>query len=1360
MKKLFALLSIFFFLSELSAQQLSTIINDAKTYVDTNIVNNTSRQITPLKLNISYNKLINGLKYIDTSARFAGGSGSGTNIYNSNGNFPVGKRTAGNGYGWLYLNPDSATIKANSKAEIESGQSFVKLENNVIELNADGNNNQISLDANTGEIRISAGSDLIIDNVDNTYLTNLPAGKRNRLLFVDNATGQITKGDTLGFMNVDTLSLSNRINLKLDSLTKSNDTIYQWKNNVRTFAFKDSSGGNSWNIDGNTITIGQWFGTVNSEDLIFKVASTDIATFYNSNNSVSFNTPNIGGTSSFSANGSTAAGDLSFAGTGGIANGYASTAFSGGVSSGVSSFGIADGTAEGQSSFASTQGRSVGLYSIAGANGRANGNYSTAIGAQLKSQGFNTFSIGRFNDSSSAASPTAYNALNRVFEVGIGTANNARANAMTVLFNGKTGIGNTTPDSTLDIFGSIKATGGVRFTGIHQTALDTTSNKIAVFASDGTLKKSYWQPLGNSLTNGNGTVISGSAVNLGGTLTQNTSTNYGDYYKVDTTAVNTGSSDIKLTRHFGNTPDAYSVFNSTEITSSNNGGDLLRYGIYNDGNNAFTIQGTEAASSAYIDAYFYPANTNITNSLSGNTAYITNNGIYGNVFGINTATTTSEISHTTDSLIGNYNGVNYFSFDGKNKKYTLHNLKNNVVEDSILTTDVRGRLKLRANPVTATDSVHNSVAKNFLWQDTDGRIKKATRLYEGGISGGQYLNVETDQGNDRWAIGSPGSGDGGFQWFNLTDNYAGFEVELSSNIAARPKLSFGGVSAARTYTFPNTAGTVALISDVNTKQNTLSGTGVVSSNAGTISYNAGTANQLFRRNAANTAYEFFTPTYISSYTETDPVVSSINGLVKSNGTTISAATAGTDYLTPTGSAATLTSFPTFNQNTTGTASNITATSNSTLTTLSSLSLPSSQVTGLAAIATSGSATDLNTGSIPAARYAATTIPVTAINATGGASTDFLRKDGTWATPSGGVSDGDKGDVVVSASGTVYNVESVNGELNLKGITSPSQFTADQDNASFTGSTIVRVSTNSDARVLTSISGGTDGRILKIINVGSSDLILQSDDGATGTAVNRFDFNGADVVIEPKEGRLLAYDATLSRWIKVAYEYDLTNVRRQPIYNWDYMVAGVATANFPTTAISTGTATYILTEAGHPGYMTTTSSTTTNSGNHSYYLGLQTNFFFQGGETYECIYQPKVASNTNTTTRFGFLDATTSADAVDGAYFEIPAGSFNVVGKTANNSTRTTSSTIATLSVNTWYRFKVTVNRASSSIKFEIFDANGVPLGSQSNTANIPTTSARAFGAGYISTNVGTVATLLGWLDYQAVQLGAGKAINR
>ena len=63
---------------------------------------------------------------------------------------------------------------------------------------------------------------------------------------------------------------------------------------------------------------------------------------------------------------------------------------------------------------------------------------------------------------------------------------------------------------------------------------------------------------------------------------------------------------------------------------------------------------------------------------------------------------------------------------------------------------------------------------------------------------------------------------------------------------------------------------------------------------------------------------------LSSFTETDPSVSAITGIIKSNGTLVSAATAGTDYLTPSGSAINLTNFPTLNQNTTGSAASLTS----------------------------------------------------------------------------------------------------------------------------------------------------------------------------------------------------------------------------------------------------------------------------------------------------------------------------------------------------------------------------------------------------------------------------------------------------
>lgn len=63
----------------------------------------------------------------------------------------------------------------------------------------------------------------------------------------------------------------------------------------------------------------------------------------------------------------------------------------------------------------------------------------------------------------------------------------------------------------------------------------------------------------------------------------------------------------------------------------------------------------------------------------------------------------------------------------------------------------------------------------------------------------------------------------------------------------------------------------------------------------------------------------------------------VSGILFGNGTSITAAVAG--------------NFPTLNQNTTGTAANVTATSNSTLTTLSALSLPTSQLSGSVSLTT-------------------------------------------------------------------------------------------------------------------------------------------------------------------------------------------------------------------------------------------------------------------------------------------------------------------------------------------------------------------------------------------------------------------------
>ena len=103
--------------------------------------------------------------------------------------------------------------------------------------------------------------------------------------------------------------------------------------------------------------------------------------------------------------------------------------------------------------------------------------------------------------------------------------------------------------------------------------------------------------------------------------------------------------------------------------------------------------------------------------------------------------------------------------------------------------------------------------------------------------------------------------------------------------------------------------------------------------------------------------------------------------------------AGTDYLAPTGSAASLTNFPTLNQNTTGnaatatTAGNITATANTTLTSLSNLATVGTITSGV----WSGTAIAVEKGGTG----------LTAAGTNGQVLTSTGSGTLTWTTPSGG-----------------------------------------------------------------------------------------------------------------------------------------------------------------------------------------------------------------------------------------------------------------------------------------------------------------------------------------------------------------------
>jgi hypothetical protein len=97
-----------------------------------------------------------------------------------------------------------------------------------------------------------------------------------------------------------------------------------------------------------------------------------------------------------------------------------------------------------------------GDYSTAmGFYASASGNSSTAIGLYTKSKYYGGLVAGTYNDSTNAIDPNNFNSLNRIFQIGNGTAFNARSNAMTVLQNGNIGIGELNPVVPLNFASSL-----------------------------------------------------------------------------------------------------------------------------------------------------------------------------------------------------------------------------------------------------------------------------------------------------------------------------------------------------------------------------------------------------------------------------------------------------------------------------------------------------------------------------------------------------------------------------------------------------------------------------------------------------------------------------------------------------------------------------------------------------------------------------------------------------------------------------------------------------------------------------------------------------------------------------------------
>jgi hypothetical protein len=164
---------------------------------------------------------------------------------------------------------------------------------------------------------------------------------------------------------------------------------------------------------------------------------------------------------------------------------------------------------------------------------------------------------------------------------------------------------------------------------------------------------------------------------------------------------------------------------------------------------------------------------------------------------------------------------------------------------------------------------------------------------------------------------------------------------------------------------------------------------------------------------------------------------------------------------------------------------------------------------------------------------------------------------------------------------------------------------------------------------------------------------------------------------------------------------------------------------------------------------TTGTTATGRFGMTAYAGL---FFFSSGRTHVYIGRIKIPTLSTATEEFvvrcGFIDVSTNAEPVDGAYFEyIRTTDVNWRYNTASNSTRTKNSSTSAVDTN-WVNLKIVVDGTTPSARFYI---NNVLVGTI--TTNIPIGSGRETSIGFvIHKTVGLTARTL-WADLMGIKIG-------
>jgi len=136
---------------------------------------------------------------------------------------------------FLWLNPNTAQLSAKSNALDQTNYVGNGLSSILQFTRIPSTSRSLGVDVNGPFMQSNAGQ----------FYFPLTLGTTGQILKLTSPTQLAWADDSSGGSSIDTTSLSNRIDSKIDSLKRSSDSVYAYKNGQWNFQFKDSVGGGS-----------------------------------------------------------------------------------------------------------------------------------------------------------------------------------------------------------------------------------------------------------------------------------------------------------------------------------------------------------------------------------------------------------------------------------------------------------------------------------------------------------------------------------------------------------------------------------------------------------------------------------------------------------------------------------------------------------------------------------------------------------------------------------------------------------------------------------------------------------------------------------------------------------------------------------------------------------------------------------------------------------------------------------------------------------------------------------------------------------------------------------------------------------